>query len=57
MRFFFLPNEDATMEKLPLAVKTSEHMPEWFFLYLSPEDDQPPMILEQGKPELFIKKA
>lgn len=57
MRFFFLPNEDATMAKLPLAVKISEHMPEWFFLYLAPEDDQPPMILEQGEPELFIKKA
>lgn len=57
MRFFFLPNDDATMAKLPLAVKISEHMPEWFFLYLAPEDDQPPMILEQGKPELFIKKA
>ncbi len=57
MRFFFLPNEDATMAKLPLAVKISEHMPEWFFLYLSPEDDQPPMILEKGEPELFIKRA
>lgn len=57
MRFFFLPNEDATMAKVPLAVKISEHMPEWFFLYLAPEDDQPPMILEQGEPELFIKKA
>ncbi|MFY0991027.1 hypothetical protein [Halomonas sp. C05BenzN] len=57
MRFFFLPNEDATMAKLPLAVKISEHMPEWFFLYLAPEDDQPPMILEKGEPELFIKRA
>lgn len=57
MRFFFLPNEDATMAKLPLAVKISEHMPAWFFLYLAPEDDRPPMILEQGQPELFIKKA
>lgn len=57
MRFLFMPNDKATMPKVPLAVKISEHMPEWFFLYLAPEDDQPPMILEQGEPELFIKKA
>lgn len=52
-----MPDEAAALRPL-LAAQISARMPEWFFAYLAPsrKHGTPPMVFEQGEPQLFIVK-
>ncbi|PXX95838.1 hypothetical protein [Halomonas sp. LBP4] len=55
MRYVFKAQESADISSIAVAAKISANMPSWFYIYLSPTENQPPMILERGEPQLFIK--
>lgn len=52
-----VPDEAASLRPL-LAAQISARMPEWFFAYLAPsrKHGTPPMVYDQGEPQLFIVK-
>ncbi len=54
MRYITIINEKSTLDRISLSMRISKNMPEWFYIYLSPKDGNPPLILEKGEVELFI---
>lgn len=57
MRLTMGNGEAGNLEKHAIAQAISENMPDWFFIYLTYDDETPPMIFEKGKAELFITKS
>lgn len=56
MRLTFSNGEEGSLERHAIAKAISEKMPEWFFIYLTSDDNNPPMIFEKGTPELFVTR-
>jgi hypothetical protein len=48
--------DQAAIKRIELLSKLSEEMPSWFYMYIKAGDQTPPMILEDGKAELFISR-
>lgn len=56
MRITFSSGKEGDLERHAIASVISENMPEWFFIYLTSDDNNPPMIFANGSPELFITR-
>ena len=52
-----LEDEGAELARLRLLQDFSASMPEWFFIYESSKENTPPLILENGNIELFVKPS
>lgn len=52
---FILVLNDSRIDPVATVSGISKHLPPWAFIYLAPERDKnPPIVFDQGQPELFV---